>query len=69
MEAFLNQAQKLTLTSRAVYSDQLGIAQKRLHEVFGYDKALMMNTGVEAGESAVKFCRRWGYAKKNVPAN
>lgn len=51
----------MTLTSRAVYNNRLGAAEKKLHDIFGYDKALLMNSGVEAGESAVKFARRWGY--------
>lgn len=69
MKTFIEQAQRVTLTSRAVYSAELGIAEKRLHDIFGYDKSLFMNTGVEAGESALKFARRWGYSKKKVPTN
>ena len=49
LKTFVEQASKLTLTSRAVYNSTLGVLEKRLNEVFGYDKALMMNSGVEAG--------------------
>ena len=62
----IEQAKTLTLTSRAVYNNRLGALEKRLHDIFGYDKALLMNSGVEAGESAVKIARRWGYATKNA---
>lgn len=48
-EAFVEQAKNLTLTSRAVYNNRLGLIEKKLHDIFGYDKALMMNSGVEAG--------------------
>lgn len=51
----------MTLTSRAVYNDQLASATKKLCTTFGYDKAIMANSGVEAGETAIKFARRWGY--------
>jgi ornithine--oxo-acid transaminase len=47
-KAFVNQASKLTLTSRAIHSDQLGLVQKKLHDLFGYDKSCFMNGGVEA---------------------
>ena len=56
----------MTITSRAVYSSSLGRAEKYLNEVFGYQKTLFMNTGVEGGESAIKIARRWGYVKKGV---
>src|SRR3954466_14061420 len=62
--ALIEQAQKLTLTSRAFYNDQLGEYEKFMTSLFGYDKLLPMNTGVEAAETAVKLARRWGYAKK-----
>ncbi|PWJ41848.1 ornithine--oxo-acid transaminase [Sediminitomix flava] len=65
----IEQSQKLTLTSRAFHSDQLGVAEKFLCEVFGYDKVLMMNTGAEANETAIKLARKWGYLKKGIPAN
>eukprot|EP01017_Pseudomicrothorax_dubius_P051060 TRINITY_DN9759_c0_g1_i2.p1 TRINITY_DN9759_c0_g1~~TRINITY_DN9759_c0_g1_i2.p1 ORF type:complete len:419 (+),score=80.04 TRINITY_DN9759_c0_g1_i2:127-1383(+) len=67
LEAFLHQSQRLTLTSRAFYSDKLGPTEKYISELFGYDKTLFMNGGVEAGESAIKLARRWGYVKKGIP--
>lgn len=67
MAAMYEQMNTLTLTSRAFYSNRLGELQKYLCELFKYDKVLMMNTGVEAGESALKFARRWAYDKKGVP--
>jgi ornithine--oxo-acid transaminase len=69
LKTFLEQAQKLTLTSRAVHSNLLGQAEKKLATMFGYDKVLFMNSGVEAGESAIKFARRWGYDVKGVEPN
>lgn len=69
VKAFVEQAGQLTLTSRAVYNNKLGLIEKKLHDIFGYDKALLMNSGVEAGESAIKFARRWGYETKKVEAN
>jgi ornithine--oxo-acid transaminase len=62
-----DQAKKLTLTSRAFHSDLLGMYAKKLNEIFGYDKVLPMNTGVEAVETAIKLCRKWGYQKKGIP--
>jgi ornithine--oxo-acid transaminase len=55
------QAQILTLTSRAFYNDILGEYEKYVTELFGYDKVLPMNTGVEGGETAVKLARKWAY--------
>lgn len=69
VEAFVEQASRLTLTSRAFYNDQLGVYEKYITDYFGYDKVLPMNTGVEAVETALKLCRRWGYEKKGIPAN
>ena len=69
LEAFYAQAQTLTLTSRAFYNNQLGLAEEKMAKLFGYDKVLLMNTGVEAGESALKLCRRWGYDVKGIPTN
>lgn len=69
LNTFIEQAKTLTLTSRAVFNNKLGVIEKKLHDVFGYDKALLMNSGVEAGESAIKFARRWGYEVKKVEAN
>lgn len=61
------QAQKLTLTSRAFHSAALGRFEQFITDLFGYDKVLMMNTGVEAVETALKICRKWAYEKKGVP--
>ncbi len=69
INSLLQQAQKLTLTSRAFYNNVLGEYEKYITEYFGYDKVLPMNTGVEGGETAVKLARRWGYAKKGIPEN
>lgn len=69
VEAFIHQAQQLTLTSRAFYNDKLGIFEKHITELFGYHKVLPMNTGVEAVETAIKICRKWGYEVKGVPEN
>ena len=60
------QAEKLTLVSRAFYSDQLGTYEKYMHELFGYDKLLPMNTGAEGVETAIKLCRKWSYEKKGL---
>ncbi len=67
--AMMKQAEKLTLSSRAFHNNQLGLAEKKLAEKFGYDKVLFMNTGVEAGESALKLTRKWGYEIKGIPIN
>jgi ornithine--oxo-acid transaminase len=67
--AFMMQAQQLTLTSRAFYSDALGEYAEFITRFFGYDKVLPMNTGVEAVETAIKLCRRWGYTVKGIPEN
>lgn len=67
--ALVNQAQKLTLTSRAFYNDQLGRFEKTLTQYFGYHKLLPMNTGVEAVETAIKLCRKWAYQVKRTPAH
>ena len=69
IQAITNQAQNLTLSSRAFHNDQLGITEKKLAEKFGYEKVLLMNTGVEAGESAIKLARKWAYEVKGVPNN
>ena len=69
IEAMVGQAQKLTLSSRAFHTTQLGLAERALAQRFGYDKVLFMNTGVEAGESAIKLARKWAYEVKGVPAN
>ena len=62
------QADKLTLTSRAFYNAELGIYEKFVTELFGFDKILPMNTGAEAVETALKIARKWGYQKKGIPA-
>ncbi|CAM9138405.1 unnamed protein product, partial [Phaeothamnion confervicola] len=67
IEALVTQAQALTLTSRAFYSDALGEYAEFVTNFFGYERVLPMNTGVEAGETAVKLARRWGYDVKGVP--
>ena len=67
--ALLEQAQKLTLTSRAFHSDKLGEYEKIITAYFGYDKVLPMNTGVEAVETAMKLSRKWAYDVKGIPEN
>jgi len=67
--AMVDQAQTLTLTSRAFYSDALGTYEKYITGLFGYDKVLPMNTGAEADETALKLCRRWGYDVKGIEAD
>jgi len=69
IRAMVEQAEKLTLTSRAFYNDQLGPFSEYLSSLFGYDKMLPMNTGAEAVETAIKLCRRWGYDKKGIKDN
>ncbi|MDO6492049.1 MAG: ornithine--oxo-acid transaminase [Cellulophaga sp.] len=67
--AMVNQAQTLTLTSRAFYNDMLGKFEKFATETFNYDKLLPMNTGAEAVETALKICRKWAYEVKGIPEN
>ncbi|AZQ64540.1 ornithine--oxo-acid transaminase [Flammeovirga pectinis] len=69
LDVMIKQASKLTLTSRAFYSDQLGLAEKMLCETFGFERAILMNTGAEGNETAIKLARKWGYEKKGIPAN
>lgn len=69
INALIEQAKTLTLTSRAFYNNKLGEAEKFITEFFGYDKVLMMNSGAEANETALKLARKWGYEKKGIPAN
>lgn len=69
MHAMQEQLHKLTLASRAFYSDQLGPFLQQLCELLGYDRALPMNSGAEAVETAVKLARMWGYRVKGVPEN
>lgn len=69
VKSMIEQAGKLTLTSRAFYNSALGVYEKFITQFFGYDKVLPMNTGVEAGETAVKLTRRWGYKVKGIADN
>jgi ornithine--oxo-acid transaminase len=67
--ALIAQAQELTLTSRAFYNDSLGPYEEYMHQLFGFDKMLPMNTGAEAVETAIKICRKWAYEKNNIEEN
>lgn len=69
IQALTEQAQVLTLTSRAFYNNQLGIFEEYITNLLGYDKVLPMNTGVEGGETAIKLAKKWGYKVKGIPAN
>ncbi|MBT9484787.1 ornithine--oxo-acid transaminase [Sediminibacterium sp.] len=69
IESLVNQAKKLTLTSRAFHNNLLGQYEQFIATYFGYDKVLPMNTGVEGGETAIKLARRWAYTKKGVEEN
>ena len=69
IQALTSQAQTLTLTSRAFYNDKLGPYEQFITRLFGYDRVLPMNTGVEGGETAIKLCRKWGYEIKGIPEN
>ena len=69
LKAMLEQAEKLTLTSRAFRNDQLPLLYKELAELTGYDMSLLMNSGVEAVETAIKVARKWAYRKKGVARN
>lgn len=69
IKALHQQADILTLTSRAFYSDVLGEYEEYITKLFGYDKVLPMNTGVEGGETACKLARKWGYTVKKIPDN
>jgi len=64
--ALKDQAERLTLTSRAFYNDQLGEYEKYVTDFFGFDKVLPMNTGAEAVETAIKLCRKYAYEKKGI---
>lgn len=66
VNAMIDQAKNLTLTSRAFYNDALGVYEKYITEFFGYDKVLPMNSGAEADETALKLCRKWAYKKKGI---
>ena len=67
--AMIEQAQTLTLTSRAFYNDKLGVYEEYVTKYFGFDKVLPMNTGAEAVETALKLCRKWAYEMKGIPEN
>lgn len=67
--AMIEQAQTLTLTSRAFYNDSLGVYEKFITDYFGFDKVLPMNTGAEAVETAIKLCRKWAYEKRGILEN
>ena len=69
LEIFVEQAKKLTLTSRAFYNNELGSSLEYITDVFGYEKMLPMNSGAEAVETAIKICRKWGYEIKKVDHN
>jgi len=69
IDALIDQAETLTLTSRAFHNDCLGEYEKYVTEFFGYDKVLPMNTGAEGVETAIKLARKWGYTKKGIPEN
>lgn len=69
VEVMKSQLDRLTLTSRAFYNDALGDYAEYATRLFGYDRILPMNTGVESGETAVKLARRWGYDVKGIPKN
>lgn len=69
VKALKDQAETLTLTSRAFHNDQFAAYAEYITNLFGYDKVLPMNTGVEAGETAVKLARKWAYHNKGIPKN
>ncbi|KAF2333596.1 ornithine--oxo-acid transaminase [Flavobacterium ginsenosidimutans] len=69
VNAMVEQAQKLTLTSRAFYNDKLGNYEEYVTKYFGFDKVLPMNTGAEAVETALKISRKWAYEVKGIPEN
>ncbi len=69
LEALIEQARNLALTSRAFYNNCLGEFEEYITKYFGYDKVLPMNTGAEGVETALKLCRKWAYEKKGIPEN
>lgn len=69
VKALQEQAEKLTLSSRAFYNDKFPVFAKHLTSMFCYDMMLPMNTGAEGVETALKLARKWGYAKKKIPNN
>jgi ornithine--oxo-acid transaminase len=68
-QALVDQASRVTLTSRAFRNDQLPLLYQKLHELTGYDMALLMNSGAEAVETALKMARKWGHTVKGIPPN
>lgn len=69
VQALVDQAQILTLTSRAFYNDTLGVYEQFITDYFGFDKVLPMNTGAEAVETAIKLARKWGYEQRGIAEN
>lgn len=69
MKALQEQAEKLTLSSRAFYNDKFPVFAEHLTSMFGYEMVLPMNTGAEGVETALKLARKWGYEKKKIPDN
>src|SRR5690554_3017611 len=69
VKALTEQANTLALTSRAFYNDKLGVYEKKITELFGFDKVLPMNSGAEAVETALKLTRKWAYEVKQIPEN
>ncbi|MCJ8498388.1 ornithine--oxo-acid transaminase [Chryseobacterium salipaludis] len=69
VQALTAQAQKLALTSRAFYNSSLGVYEKKITDLFGFDKVLPMNSGAEAVETALKIARKWSYEVKGLPEN
>ncbi len=69
VDALVNQAQKLALTSRAFYNSKLGEYEKKVTSLFGFDKVLPMNSGAEAVETALKIARKWSYEVKGIKGN
>ena len=69
LRALIEQAERLTLSSRAFYNDKFPIFAEFLTSMFGYDMMLPMNTGAEGVETAIKLARKWGYEKKKIPKN
>ncbi len=69
LDAFINQAKKVTLTSRAFRNDQLPLLYKKLTDMTGFEMSLPMNSGAEAVETAIKAARKWGYKVKGIPEN
>lgn len=69
MKALIEQAEKLTLSSRAFYNDKFPVLAERITSMFGYEMVLPMNTGAEGVETALKLARKWGYKKKKIPDN